>query len=151
MRRIVTFASIGTVLTLAALIALSRPMPAASAQDDAASNSDLIRRGEYLTHSVAMCVVCHSPKDDRGRPILSQQFEGGVIPAKATYPKMPTWASHAPALGPLVGGTGEDVVTLLKTGITPRTGQAPRNPMPPFRLSDEDARAVVVYLQSLGS
>ncbi|GMV93650.1 MAG: hypothetical protein AMXMBFR82_34280 [Candidatus Hydrogenedentota bacterium] len=151
MRRIVTFASIGTVLTLAALFALLRSIPAASAQADSASNADQIRRGEYLTHSVAMCVVCHSPKDEHGQPILSQQFEGGVIPAKATYPKMATWASHAPALGPLAGGTGDDVITLLKTGIVPRTGKPPRGPMPPFRLSDEDARAVVACLQSLGN
>lgn len=149
MRRVLKFAPYGFMLVLALAVVMLQRDSAVSAQNASTPDSDQIQRGEYLTHSVAMCVVCHSPKDEHGQPLLSQQFEGGVIPAQPTYPKMAKWASHAPALGPLVGGTGDDVITLLKTGIVPRTGKPPRGPMPPFRLSDEDARAVVAYLKSL--
>jgi mono/diheme cytochrome c family protein len=165
MRRFSKFAPCGFVILFAAIFATFQRAPVASGLDTyrVAQNSALaaqtegegessfeqIRRGDYLTHSVAMCVVCHSPKDERGRPVAGQEFEGGIIPARPTYPKMASWAEQAPALGPLVGRASEEVIEFLKSGIVPRTGQPPRGPMPPFRLSDEDARAVVAYLRSL--
>ncbi len=108
-----------------------------------------IERGAYIAHYVAMCVICHTPKDDNGMPIQGREFEGGVIPVQPSYPSMKQWASNAPALGPLVGGAPEDVISLLQTGIWPRTKQSPRPPMPPFRFTEEDARAVVAYLRSV--
>lgn len=120
--------------------------PAAKAAADKAAQ---IERGNYLANNVALCVVCHSPKDEQGNPIHNQAFHGGVIPARATYPSMKAWASNAPALGPMAGGVPDDVVYLLQTGIWRPTGQSPRPPMPPFRLSEEDAKAVVAYLRSL--
>lgn len=165
MRRFSKFAPYGFVILLVVVFAPFQREPVASGlntlrvaqssvlavQDEAGSepNFEQIRRGDYLTHSVAMCVVCHSPKDERGQPVAGQEFEGGIIPARPTYPKMASWAEQAPALGPLVGRASEEVIEFLKTGIVPRTGQPPRGPMPPFRLNDEDARAVVAYLQSL--
>jgi mono/diheme cytochrome c family protein len=165
MRKISTLAPYGFVILLASLLATFQGEPVASGlntlrvaqrsvlaaqtEGESESNFEQIRRGDYLTHSVAMCVVCHSPKDERGQPVAGQEFEGGIIPARPTYPKMASWAEQAPALGPLVGGATEEVIEFLKTGIVPRTGQPPRGPMPPFRLSDEDARAVVAYLRSL--
>lgn len=108
-----------------------------------------IERGRYLANDVALCVVCHTPKDGKGLPIRDQAFHGGVIPAKATYPDMQAFATNAPALGPMAGGAPEDVAYLLETGIWRPTGKSPRPPMPPFRLSKEDAEAVVAYLRSL--
>lgn len=108
-----------------------------------------IERGRYLANDVALCVVCHTPKDGKGLPIRDQAFHGGVIPAKATYPDMQAFATNAPALGPMAGGAPEDVAYLLETGIWRPTGKSPKAPMPPFRLSKEDAEAVVAYLRSL--
>jgi mono/diheme cytochrome c family protein len=121
---------------------------AAAPAANATAGQAQLDRGKYLAHSVAMCVVCHSPKDEQGLPIASQAFQGGAIPAKPTYAGMATWAERAPALGPMAGGAGEDVIELLKTGIWRPSGQQPRNPMPQFRFSDEDARAVVAYLST---
>lgn len=107
-----------------------------------------IERGRYLTHSVAMCVICHSPKNEQGLPIDGQHFEGGVIPAKPTDPNMRPWTDFAPALPPMVRGTEDEVIELLTTGIWPRTGRSPEPPMPPFRLTEEDARAIVEFLKT---
>jgi hypothetical protein len=41
------------------------------------------------------------------------------------------------------------VFTLLTTGIWPPSGEAPLMPMPPFRLSEDDAHAIIAYLKSL--
>ena len=111
--------------------------------------AEMIARGDYLTHSVAMCVICHSPKDEHGNPIRERQFQGGVIPARPAAEGMTSWASNAPALGPLAGGTGDEVAHLLQTGIWLPTGKSPRPPMPPFRMNAEDAQAIVAYLKSL--
>jgi mono/diheme cytochrome c family protein len=42
----------------------------------------------------------------------------------------------------------EDAERLLQTGKSTR-GYVPRPPMPPFRMTQEDAAAVVAYLKSL--
>jgi len=39
-----------------------------------------VERGNYLTHEVAMCVQCHSPRDASGRIIESQEFRGAPMP-----------------------------------------------------------------------
>lgn len=131
----------------AAVPADAAAAPAAPTPEEA--KAALIERGRYLANDVAMCVVCHSPKDSKGNPIRDQAFHGGVIPAKATYPDMQAFAANAPALGPMAGGAPEDVAYLLETGIWRPTGKPPKAPMPPFRLSKEDAEAVVAYLRSL--
>lgn len=129
----------------------AQPADANATPDPAAEKAAQIERGRYLANDVALCVVCHSPKDQEGNPIRNQAFMGGVIPAKATYTNMKPFASNAPALGPMAGGAPEDVEYLLQTGIWRPTGQSPKAPMPPFRLSEEDAKAVVAYLRSLSS
>lgn len=122
------------------------PDPSGPEQRDA--QDEQVERGRYIVHSVAMCVICHTPKDDKGLPNSSRPFEGGVIPVKPMNPNMAPWAGFAPALGPMVRGAEEDVFELLTTGIRPRTGRPPQPPMPPFRLSEEDARAVIAYLKT---
>jgi mono/diheme cytochrome c family protein len=131
--------------------ALPAQETAAPPPDPVAIKAAQIERGRYLANDVALCVVCHSPKDQAGNPIREQAFHGGVIPARATYNGMKPWASNAPALGPMAGGAPDDVAYLLQTGIWRPTGQSPKAPMPPFRLSEEDANAVVAYLRSLQS
>jgi mono/diheme cytochrome c family protein len=137
---------------VAVSIVLAAVVTAAFAQSTRAADEDraaLIKRGEYIANGVAMCVICHSPKDAKGNVLPGQHFLGDTIPAAPTHPELGRWASRAPALKNLAVGAEADVIKLLQTGIWPRTGLPPQRPMPPFKLSEEDARAVVYYLQTI--
>ena len=107
---------------------------------------EAIERGRYLTHSVAMCVECHSPRDDRGAIIGSREFEGAPNPFPAPYGG--PWAMRSVNLRSMARLDPAAVVQLLTGGVG-RRGVAPDPPMPPFRLSREDAEAIVAYLSSL--
>lgn len=127
----------GSFLLCLAGVALGQPSP------------EQLARGEYLTKHVAMCVQCHSPRDKDGNLIESDLFGGAPIPIASPFPGQ-DWAYDAPALAGLPALQEGDVIVLLTTGRLP-TGSRPRPPMPPFRLSPEDATAVVEYLKSLPS
>jgi len=113
----------------------------------AASRVDQIARGRYLVHHVAMCVQCHTPRDANGELDRTRLLKGAPIPVSSPFPAQ-RWAFAAPAIAGLPGLSNEDETTLLTTGR--RIGSdAPKPPMPPFRLTREDAEAVVAYLRSL--
>jgi mono/diheme cytochrome c family protein len=107
-----------------------------------------IAQGRYLAHHVAMCVQCHTPRAPNGELDESRVFEGAPVPvAPPDFPDFP-WAVNAPPIAGLPGFTDEDEIALLTTGKRP-SGPSPKPPMPPFRLSREDAAAIVAYLRSL--
>jgi mono/diheme cytochrome c family protein len=122
--------------------------PSATAAPAASEQERLVARGEYLAHHVAMCVQCHSPKDETGNVIKSKEFQGAPIPLSNPFPKGRPWAGNAPALPTMVHNREEAVFHLLTTGIWGPSGEAPLLPMPPFRMSDDDARAVIAYLKT---
>jgi mono/diheme cytochrome c family protein len=115
--------------------------------EPAAPAAALIERGEYLTQNVAMCVQCHTPRNADGDLDRTQLFRGAAIPLASPFRRR-EWATKAPAIAGLLGFTDEEAITLLMTGHRP-TGEVPRPPMPPFRMTREDAAAVVAYLKSL--
>ena len=105
-----------------------------------------VSRGEYLVHSVAMCVQCHSPRDQRGNIIQNQKLTGAPIPVRG--PSWDSeWAYKAPALAGLPGFTDEQIVMLLTEGHA-GDRPAPQRPMPPFRMQKQDAEAIVAYLRT---
>jgi hypothetical protein len=106
-----------------------------------------VERGRYLTHEVAMCVQCHSPRDASGQIIESQEFRGAPMPLRSPYPGA-EFALRAPDLRSLASHSEDAVVRLLETGIA-RDGGRPQLPMPPFRMNHEDAQSIAMYLRSL--
>lgn len=106
-----------------------------------------VERGKYLVHHVAMCVACHTPHTADGRLITERLLQGSPMPVSSPFPRQ-TWAFRAPAIAGLGGFSEEAIVTLLQTGSRPG-GEVPELPMPPFRMTEEDARAVAAYLKSL--
>ena len=139
----------GLLLTLA-LAQPARPAATPSPQAKAApqgGGAAVVARGEYLANRAAMCVQCHSMRDDNGVILESKKFRGGVIPFKSPWPDS-EWAYQAPSLAGLAGFTDEQIVSLLTSGrIAGR--QAPQSPMPPFRMTQEDAAAIAAYLRGL--
>ena len=128
-----------------AALGLSR-IPAAPTPSARAAGAS-IERGRYLTHDVAMCVQCHSPRDEQGRILEGREFLGAPMPIQSPYPSA-HFAFNAPNLRELARSHGDSVSRLLRTGID-RNGKAPDLPMPPFRMSAEDAESIVLYLRSL--
>ncbi len=108
-----------------------------------------LERGKYLVTSVGECSDCHSPRLKDGRIDETRLLQGAVLGFAPTVP-MPAWAPKSPAIaGGPEGWTRDELVTFLETGKNPQ-GQFARPPMPPYRLSSEDARAAADYLLSLG-
>ena len=111
------------------------------------SSAEQLQRGQYLVEHVAMCVQCHTPRHAHGELDRTQLLQGAPIPIPAPFP-MSQWAFEAPKIAGLPGWMAEDARHLLQTGKSAR-GYTPRPPMPPFRMTQEDAAAVVAYLKSL--
>jgi mono/diheme cytochrome c family protein len=132
----------GLVLVTATLLLAGQPVGpgARDAQPD---------RGRYLVDRVAQCPECHTPRDAAGNLIRSQYLQGAPVPVKSPpFPNM-RWAFQAPAIAGLAGYPDAEVVTLLTEGTVVRTGQPPTPPMPRFRMTRQDAEAVIAYLKSL--
>lgn len=118
--------------------------PPASASPTPTGNPE---HGKYLAEHVAMCVECHSGRDDKGAILPDQRFMGAPIPVKG--PAGAGWADRAPRNRGLPGYTVADGIRLLTQGAIARDGRQLRLPMPRFRMSPQDAADVVAYLQSL--
>ena len=121
---------------------------AADRNDKAGNIEDGISRGKYLVERVAMCVQCHTPRNQTGELLETRYLQGGPVPVSAPLNFRIDWAYKAPAIAGLPGYTIQDGIKLLTEGITP-DGRVPKAPMPKFRLTRADAEAVVTYLKSL--
>jgi len=128
-------------------VALATAAPATKPSPSAPPADSRIQRGRYLVHQVALCVQCHSPRDENGKLLETRLLSGARIPVDSPFPGQP-WAYQAPDIRGMVGYTEEEGVRLLTEGVT-RGGTPPRAPMQQFHLTVEDARAVVAYLKSL--
>lgn len=104
-------------------------------------------RGAYLVNNVALCIQCHSPRNERGELIASRLLDGAPIPF-AKPNQLTVWAEFAPRIAGLPQYTDEQIITLLTTGIG-REGKPLRAPMPTFKLSWQDAADIAAYLKSL--
>ena|SRR5579862_2838165 len=111
------------------------------------SNQDQVARGKYIVESVAMCEQCHTARDPNGNPDREHWLMGGPAQLRPSY-SSPDWALVEPRLAGRPPGTDQEFIRLLTTGIS-RNGRPPNPPMPPFRMTRDDAEAVLAYLKSL--
>ncbi len=104
-------------------------------------------RGRYIVEQVGMCGDCHTPRDTKGELVTAEALHGAPIGFRPLHP-MP-FAEHAPPLAGLPHNwTAAQTAIFLQTGQRP-DGSHPLPPMPPYRMSKEDAWAVVDYLKSI--
>ncbi|MCA0008684.1 MULTISPECIES: cytochrome c [unclassified Mesorhizobium] len=113
------------------------------------SKSQEWNRGAYLVEGLGHCGMCHTPINALGGNSQSDAFKGGLIPMQNWY--APSLTSNKEA------GLGDwsikDISDLLRTGVSNRG--AVYGPMAEVvynslqYLSDEDTRAMAVYLKSI--
>jgi mono/diheme cytochrome c family protein len=106
-------------------------------------------RGAYLVEGLGHCTMCHTAINALGGNSPSKRFEGGLIPVQNWY--APSLTSNKEA------GLGdwsiEDISDLLQSGVSNRG--AVYGPMAEVvydsfqYLTDQDIRAVAVYLKTL--
>jgi mono/diheme cytochrome c family protein len=132
-------------MRLVAVAALGALMLGACAQQEEAqlTGQALIDRGDYLVNGVVLCGDCHTPRLETMALDETRKLQGADIGGP------PTMATYAPALaGGPANYSEEQFISFLQTGVRP-DGSHPRPPMPPYRLNEEDARAVSAYIRSL--
>jgi mono/diheme cytochrome c family protein len=106
-------------------------------------------RGAYLVQGLGHCAMCHTPINALGGSSVADAFEGGLIPMQNWY--APSLTSNREA------GLGnwqiQDIMDLLQAGVSHRA--TVYGPMAEVTynslqyMSDDDVRAMAVYLKSL--
>src|SRR3984957_10027856 len=104
-------------------------------------------RGRYIVEDLAICGQCHTPRDSSGAPDRTKWLQGAPVWLKSAEP-VENWPLQAPRIAGVPPGTDEEMIKLLTTGIW-KTGASLRAPMPEFRMTSQDAEAVVAYLKSV--
>lgn len=135
---------------LSAILVATLPVAGATQPEDAAVDASAeasVEQGRYVANDVAMCVQCHSPRDRRGELVGDRLFEGAPLPVKSPYAGAARWAFTAPNLRNAPGYTEAEFIDFMMSGKRPNGTEA-RGPMPPFRMSRGDAKAVYDYLMS---
>jgi mono/diheme cytochrome c family protein len=104
-----------------------------------------IERGAYLVNEVARCGDCHTPRNDKGQLDSAKHLQGAPIwfTSKIAFKKWHNTAPDLTASGIATKWSEEKLVKFLSTGV-----QADM-PMPAYRLTVDDAKAVTAYLRSL--
>lgn len=110
-----------------------------------------VERGRYLVEEVGKCQECHTPYDTEGKMDRTKWLKGATFNF-APITAVKGWHKTSPDI------TGdsrlferwkdEGVTKFLMTGLNPRGGAA-EPPMPTYKLSKDDAEAIVAYLKSL--
>ena len=119
-------------------------------QPDAGRNAEW-NRGAYLVTGLGHCSACHSPRDALGGTRAGQALDlaGGLIPMQNWY--APSLAS--PQEAGVADWDREDIVSLLKNGVSPRASVT--GPMAEVvlrstqYLTREDLGAMAQYLKAL--
>jgi len=132
---------------LAPLILFSSEVAQAQQSRNNANGEGRVARGKYIVEGVAMCGMCHTPRTDSGEIDRGRWLDGAALWLLPAHPTE-SWPLKAPRLAGSPAASDEELVRLLTTGIW-KTGTQLRPPMPQFRMSQEDAEAVVAYLRSL--
>ena len=137
MRRLVMISALLFVSVLLAALTAQTPEPEGSR----------LAHGRYLVEEVALCVECHTPRNSRGELDRTRMLQGAPIPLQSPF-RSQRWAFQAPSIAGLPGWSTPDALILLQTGSRV-TGLSPKRPMPPYRMTQGDAAAVVAYLKSM--
>jgi mono/diheme cytochrome c family protein len=110
------------------------------------ADAALVKRGEYLVDVVARCGDCHTPRDNSGKLDMSRHLQGAKMWFTPKVKPRGEWEDHAPDIT-ASGRAGRWAEAKMVKYLS--TGQQSDPPMPAYRFTVDDARAVTVYLRSL--
>jgi mono/diheme cytochrome c family protein len=105
-----------------------------------------VEHGRYLVERVVMCYECHSTRDARGNIVPGTRFNGGPMPMRPSWSS--DWPQQIPRIAGFAGYTDAEAMRLLTQGAIKRDGTQLRYPMPRFRMTPQDAAAVIAYLRT---
>jgi mono/diheme cytochrome c family protein len=112
---------------------------------------DKTERGKYLVEEVAQCQNCHTPRLTTGEMDKSKWLKGATLNVQPIEP-IEKWHKTAPDLTPSgrlwTRWKEEGLVKFMQTGRGP-SGNVADPPMPTYKLTKDDAEAVVEYLKTL--
>jgi mono/diheme cytochrome c family protein len=114
-----------------------------------ASQSPEWNRGRYLSEALGHCGECHTPRNMFGAVDGDRAYAG--VRAGPHGQNAPNITPHEDGLK---GWSIDDITTLLKDGMTPEydwvgSGMAEVVRYSTSKLTDEDRRAIAVYVRSL--
>jgi mono/diheme cytochrome c family protein len=115
----------------------------AVAQDKASDES--IKRGKYLVDVVARCGDCHTPRDAKGNLDMTRHLQGTKMWWKPDI-KVAKWHEAVPDItlsGFATKWSEEKMINFFSTGVKADP------PMPVYKMTVDDAKAVTAYLRSL--
>lgn len=119
----------------------------AGVETNLAAISSPLERGRYLVESVTICADCHTERDWFGNFKREKWLHGAKLEFKPA--RLMPWADFAPSIAGLPQFTNDAAaVTYFMTGKN-AAGRSSNPPMPQYRLTREDAEAVVAYLRAL--
>jgi mono/diheme cytochrome c family protein len=118
----------------------------------ALAQADKASRGKYLVEEVARCQECHTPRLSDGQFNKDKWLKGAVLSVQP-IDSIKGWHKTSPDLtasGRLWQGRWGQaaLVKLLSTGLGPG-GNPADPPMPMYKMTPDDAEAVVEYLKTL--
>jgi len=142
--------ALSSLLVLTLIVSLSgqqKPAASPTAAQGASRATGNLEHGRYLVEQVIMCWQCHSARDAQGTLIAGTKFRGGAMPVRPTFTA--DWPNQIPRIAGLPGYDDEQAMRLLTQVAIRWDGRQLRPPMPPFRMSQQDAADVIAYLRSL--
>ncbi len=119
--------------------------------DDAKADEAQIERGRYLVQ-IAGCGDCHTPGHFLGAPDMERLLGGSDVGFEVPGVGIVYGPNLTPDKATGLGSWSKDqIVAAIRTGATPEgRGLVPVMPWPNLAaLSDDDAYAIVAFLQSL--
>lgn len=117
----------------------------------ASTDPEVIKRGEYLAHSVAHCSVCHVPEETTMKrqpgehPVMSGGYTWDMGPIGKLHSRNITMDKET-GIGEW---TDEEIARAIRWGVDRKGKQLTFMVMSVPPMSDEDLTAVVSYLRSV--
>ena len=132
------------------LLVKTMPLPLA-AHEVAPARTTPVARGEYLVKTVAGCGDCHTPADDKGKPLPGMEFGGGAVFHDPSQNLKEVFSVNiTPDASGISHYDEAFFIQTLRTGQLPGRTLTPVMPFANFKnMTDDDLKAIFAFLKTL--